>query len=183
MIDIPAEAIRFNMFYQGLSPISQAEGGVGVQKLVKHVPQVTDETPSFRNIHMKNIFVRGSGVAAVFQGLPEMKLQNVTLENAVLESDGGISIKDADDLMLRKVKLMNKENFAMTIENSSNIVIEGLTLNQINQPPLVKIAGSETDSIRFIDTSINLNDIAISKDVSGDAVQIEHKRKVATASK
>ena len=40
---------------------------------------VTEETPSFKNILMKNIRATGSKKAAFFMGLPEMSLRNVSL--------------------------------------------------------------------------------------------------------
>lgn len=172
MIDIPAEAIRFNMFYEGKSPIPD-DGSEEINDIRTAIVPVTEETPSFRNIYMNNISVRGSGTAAFFQGLPEMKLQNVSLENAVLESDNGLMIMDADGLIFKNVNLVNEAGIAMTIFNSSHVVVDGLTLNKKTQK--IWIAGSETDSIRFVGTAIHPENLKISKDVADNTVRILEK--------
>ena len=48
------------------------------------IPQVTEETPAFRNIHISNIVCRGSGRAMFFNGLPEMPISNVTVKDVVM---------------------------------------------------------------------------------------------------
>ena len=60
MINIPTEAIRFNMYYSGLSPIPEAEQEqVDVEALKAKLVPVTEETPQFQNINVKNIVCRG----------------------------------------------------------------------------------------------------------------------------
>lgn len=61
MINIPAEAIRFNMFYGGESPIlEEGQEKVEIDNGAK-IPEISEETPSFRNISMKNIRVKVLG--------------------------------------------------------------------------------------------------------------------------
>ena len=95
MINIPTEAISFNLFYGGNSPVLEADQKASTEARDEKLVPVTEETPSFKNIYMKNINVAGADKALVLQGLPEMNLQNVSLENATLKAKNGISAVDA----------------------------------------------------------------------------------------
>lgn len=173
MIEIPAEAIRFNLFYEGQSPIPVDGEKVSKQK-ENELVQVNDKTPSFRNIFMKNITVTRSGTAAFFQGLPEMKLQNITLENCIFETNKGITIIDAEGLTLRNVSLIQDEAVAMTIFNSSNVSMETFIVSQEINTPEIKIYGSETNAIKFINSSVSSDNIHTSDDVPGNSVIFEN---------
>jgi len=42
---------------------------------------VTEETPIFRNIDIRNIICHNAGFAMEFNGLPEMPIDRITLKN------------------------------------------------------------------------------------------------------
>ena len=153
MINIPTEAIRFNMFYGGKSPILEEGGGSSVETSEEMVP-VTEETPSFRNIHMKNITVTGSKTAAFFQGLPEISLKNVSLENAVLEAEKGITMIDSDEIKLKNVTILTEEGPALIIYNSKNVDVNGLAFKN-SQEPVVRVLGKKSDNIKLDKSSFN----------------------------
>lgn len=81
---------------------------------------VDEATPAFRDIHMKNIYCNGAGRAILFQGLPEMKLRNITLENAVIEADKGIECMDAEDIVMKNVRIVAPEP-VIRMENCERI--------------------------------------------------------------
>lgn len=148
MINIPTEAIRFNMFYQGNSPILEQDERAEDEKRDDRLMPVNEETPIFRNIHMKNITATGSKTAALFQGLPEMNLKNVSLENAVLETENGIVMIDADDIELKNVKVLISNGPTLTIYNSKNVDVSGLEYKD-SQEPVVKLLGELTQNVTF----------------------------------
>ena len=149
MIDIPTEAIRFNMFYQGNSPILEQDERAEDEKRDETVMPVTEETPIFRNIFMKNITATGSQTAALFQGLPEMNLRNVSLKNAVLEAKKGIVMIDADDIKLENVTvLVEEEGPALTIYNSKNVEVDGFSF-KTEEEQAVRILGPLTENVTF----------------------------------
>ena len=148
MINIPTEAIRFNMFYQGNSPILEQDERAEDEKRDDRLMPVNEETPIFRNIHMKNITATGSKTAALFQGLPEMNLKNVSLENAVLETENGIVMIDADDIELKNVKVFITNGPTLTIYNSKNVDVSGFEYKD-SQEPVVKLLGELTQNVTF----------------------------------
>lgn len=168
MINIPTEAIRFNLFYGGQSPILEDDQEAPVQDEVA-VP-VTEETPSFKKISMRNITVTGSATAGFFQGLPEMKLQNVTLRDAVLEAKNGISIIDADGIEFINVKLMNEKGSPLTIYNGTNITLDKVSLSAEDKP-LVKVLGKASDKISITNSGITPEQVLKGKEVSETAIQ------------
>ena len=151
MIDIPTEPIRFNMFYGGKAPVLD-DGSSSLPLVDKEAKahEVSEETPSFRNIHVKNIVANGFGNAALFMGLPEMKLENVTLENARLTAPKGFSIVDAHNIRLINVEVIQEEGPAFTLFNSSNIDLEQLRFNEKDGLEGLAISGAATRGIRLL---------------------------------
>ncbi|MEB2777781.1 glycoside hydrolase family 28 protein [Algoriphagus sp. D3-2-R+10] len=148
MIDIPAEAIRFNMFYSGNSPILEDDQSADDEARDEVLVPVNEETPSFQNISMKNIYVSGSGIAGFFMGLPEMKLKNVSLENSVLEAEKGITAIDASGLILRNVKVLGTKDASLTIYNSDGVSVSGFSFEENGKAP-VRVLGSKTSDLTF----------------------------------
>ncbi|MDN3670628.1 glycoside hydrolase family 28 protein [Echinicola jeungdonensis] len=148
MINIPTEAIRFNLFYGGNSPILEDDQDAEDEARDEEIVPVSEETPSFRNIFMKNITATGSGKAAFFMGLPEMNLKNVHLENALLEAEQGITIIDADGLSLTNVKVLSSKTSALTIYNSKDVEVKGFAFGENGKTP-VRVLGELTNNIAF----------------------------------
>ncbi len=89
MTDIPGDALTFDLFY-GIKP------GAAVQP-------VTEETPSFRNIFIKDVVCRSAGRAALFNGLPEMPMKNVVIEDSRFRADNGFTLNNIDGLTMKNV--------------------------------------------------------------------------------
>ncbi|RNL95253.1 glycoside hydrolase family 28 protein [Sinomicrobium pectinilyticum] len=146
MKDIPTETIRFNMFYGGNSPLLEEDQDAETEARDGNREPVTEETPVFRDIYMKNITAVNSETAAFFMGLPEMKLKNVHLENAYFETRNGITMIDTDNLSLKNVTVTNKEGVPLTIHNGKNIQLREVKVNAEHKTSL-KISGKENGTI------------------------------------
>jgi polygalacturonase len=103
MIGIPGDAINFNLFYGGKSPLDDTTASAET-----NFPAVTEETPQFRDIHIENVICRGARNAIVLQGLPEMLLRDFTLKNVSITSQQGISVTDAENITFENVRVENK---------------------------------------------------------------------------
>ncbi len=150
MIDIPTEPIRFNMFYGGFAPVLD-DGNSSTDLIDTEAPAVgvTEETPIFRNIKVKNIVANGFGNAALFMGLPEMKLENVSLENAVLRAPKGFTMIDVNGVELINVQVIQEEGPAMTIFNSNNVDLSGFVFNKETELPGVAVSGAASGNIHL----------------------------------
>lgn len=105
MSDIATYAITFNMYYGGKSVAEVlAEGGGNAE--VAPVP-VTEETPIFRHIDIRNINCYHAGFAMEFNGLPEMPIDGINLEN--------INISARHDATFQYSKNITKKNVNITL--------------------------------------------------------------------
>lgn len=149
MIDIPANAISFNLYYGGLSVsemLEQNKQGKGEEK----VPPVTEETPEFKDIHIKNITCRGALQAIYLQGLPEMNLKNVTLENLTMETTNGMLCMDADGVTVKNLHLKTTNFPAISLFNSKNVSMDDLYLADSNDgQTLISVNGEKSEEVNI----------------------------------
>jgi len=174
MIDIPTDAIRFNMFYGGNSPVLEEDQNAEDEARDETIVPVTEETPAFRNIFMKNITATGSGTAAFFMGLPEKSLENVKLENAILEAKNGITVIDTDGLELKNVKVLTENTTALTIYNSKNVNVKGFSFAENGNSP-VKVLGKLSNNINFDkkDFTVFEDQMISGKELPSNAIKIK----------
>ena len=119
MENIPGDAINFNLYYEGRSPLDKA--GAGTET---NFPAVTEETPSFRDIHLENIICRGAQNAIVLEGLPEMPLSDITLKNVSITSRFGVSVTDAQNITFENVRVDNQTGEALKTFRVKNSQLE-----------------------------------------------------------
>ena len=100
MTDITTYALTFNMYYGGKS-VSEVIAEGGSSAAVEKVP-VTEETPIFRNIDIRNVVCNHAGYAMEFNGLPEMPIEGIHLKNIKIESD--------NDVIFQHCKNITKDN-------------------------------------------------------------------------
>ena len=106
MTDIETYALTFNMYYGGKSVsevLADGDSSDGVP-----VEPVTEETPIFRNIDIRNVVCHNAGYAMEFNGLPEMPIDGINLEN--------IYISAHKDATFQYSKNITKKNVNITIE-------------------------------------------------------------------
>ena len=105
MTDIATYAVTFNMYYGGKSVAEVlADGGTNTD--VPSMP-VTEETPIFRNIDIRNVNCYHAGYAMEFNGLPEMPIDGINLEN--------INISARHDTTFQYSKNITKKNVNITL--------------------------------------------------------------------
>lgn len=124
MINIPNEALIFNLFYGGKGP---GEAGYDDNKGADIVPPVTEETPCFKDIYIKNVTCNGAGRAVYFNGLPEMRITNINMENMIVtNANKGIELSQADGVNINNVKISLKgEGKNLKMQNVANVAING----------------------------------------------------------
>jgi polygalacturonase len=151
MENILTDAIRFNMFYQGLAPSAN-------QKVMDisdvDIPPVTAETPQFRNIYINDVLCRGANRAVFLQGLPEMPIKNIEIKNVKISAKGGLIAVDAEGLNLSDVTIIPEQGPVLELFNSKKVQIENVKLtNTIST--FLKLVGNKTQSIELINYDMN----------------------------
>jgi polygalacturonase len=106
MVDIERDAILYDLYY-------------GIKGNQGNIPLAADETtPCFKNIFMDRIICKGADRAILFQGLPEMNLENITLSNSVIEARNGVYCSDANRIILKNVKILSLKLPVIQIYNA-----------------------------------------------------------------
>ena len=106
MTDIKTDAITFNMYYGGKSVAEMLADGDNPDNVTKK--PVDETTPIFRNIDIRNIVCNGAGRAMEFNGLPEMPIDGITLQN--------ITILAKKDAVFTNCQNIKKKNVVITVQ-------------------------------------------------------------------
>ncbi|MDB4582395.1 glycoside hydrolase family 28 protein [Draconibacterium sp.] len=147
MTEIPTNAISFNLYYGGKSVSEMLEAGEKQNEAI--IVPVTEETPQFKNISIKNIIVKGAKQAIFLQGLPEMNLENIELSDMILEAENGFSVVDANGVKIHNIKLETKSKTAFEFLNSKNVTLKEVESNS-ESPVSVTINGEKCENISLI---------------------------------
>lgn len=151
MNNIPTEAIRFNLYYFGKSTKEDPLTG---EMIVETMP-VTEETPAFKNMHFKNVFVDGAEQAIKIMGIPEMPVDNISFNNVQMKSNKGIQVNYATNILFEDVNLqLDEPNIGMSLSNSQLVNVKGFQVSGHNQKILV--GGLSTQNILFKSKGENL---------------------------
>lgn len=151
MQNIVTEPLRFNLYYDGEAPsINQKVEIVDKKKLREEIPEVSVETPQFRNIHLKNIFSSNSQTAMWVQGLPEMNIQNLTFENVRLTAKNGGMILDTDQISMNNVEIKTSKSPVLYLKDVKNLETKKVRFSldeNVEGDTGLRIEGVFTDSL------------------------------------
>lgn len=143
MQDIPTDALSFNMYYGGFAPTEDRSA----EEMSRNaeVFEVNDETPIFRKIYMKNIYCNGAKDAVVLQGLPEMSIKEIELNNIVMKAERGVSMYDAENINIIDAVITSPDPVIFA-RQSRNILLRNLHYMPKNKIVL-KLEGEKTSEI------------------------------------
>lgn len=125
MTDIPTEPLLFDLFYSGKSAMEDLQEGRSENA---DFPAVTEETPSFRNISIRNVTCKGARRAMFFNGLPEMRIKNIYVENVTISSKFGAELLQTDSVILKNVQIFPEQGPKITFGYSDNVTLDGQVL-------------------------------------------------------
>jgi polygalacturonase len=153
MIDIPGEAILFDMYYAAVDPVPLAGEKREAIKTVT-VP-VTEATPQFKNFYIKDVVANGAEKAIFFRGLPEMNIKDIHLENVTIKAKKGIEIIEAAGIFLKNINVITEDTSPVVmIQNGSNINISNLKYPD-NSKVLFDVSGEKTKGVKISGTDVS----------------------------
>ncbi len=124
MFDIATESFLFDLYYGGKSAVEALEDG-DQTPVESVVPAVDETTPVFKNIYVKNLVSRNARRAMFFNGLPEMKIENINVENVTISATKGAELVESQDITFKNVKIVPQEGPALILKNVENVAISG----------------------------------------------------------
>ena len=136
MTDIPTDPLLFDLYYGGKGTTD--DDYTEMQDTEEVIPQVTIETPAFKNIFIKNIVSTNSNRAMFFNGLPEMRVKNVVIENSTFTSVIGAVINQTSGVTMKNIKIEHKKGDILQIKNVDNGLFENITNFKGEKLPILK---------------------------------------------
>lgn len=114
MCNIPNEALLFDLFYGGKGAGEETEEELAA-RMNADAPAVSEETPQFRNIYISDCTAFNVKRCMYFNGLPEMKIQNVNLKNIQMQGNEGALIRQTDGLHIENVHIKSVDGNAFLL--------------------------------------------------------------------
>lgn len=96
MINIEGPAIIFDLYYDTDTNSEQ-------------IPEVSIETPQFRNVSFDQIICRGADIGIFLRGLPEMPLKNLEFNRVMMTANNGVSITNSENHQFNQVTITDVE--------------------------------------------------------------------------
>jgi polygalacturonase len=146
MIDIVTDSFLFDLYYGGKSASEVLEDGDEANTNTDDIKPVDETTPVFRNIYVKNIVSRNARRAMYFNGLPEMNISNIHVENSSISSEFGAELSESDGIILKNIHIEPKQGAALILNNTKNVKVEAFTYPESIQKPF-EIRGKASKNI------------------------------------
>lgn len=146
MFNIVTDSFLFDLFYGGKSASEALEDGdmlVGEETLYP----VTEETPVFRNIFVKNLVSRNARRAMFFNGLPEMKVSNIQIENVHVTSTYGAELSNSKDIVFKNVYVQPAVGSELILKGVENFRSDNFTFPLSLKNPIQLKGNSNKDII------------------------------------
>lgn len=134
MFDIATDSFLFDLYYGGKSASESMDDG-DVTPVDKVVPAVDEKTPAFRNIYVKNIVSRHANRAMYFNGLPEMNITNINVENGFFTCKNGAELRESDGIKFKNITVIPDQGPALKLYN-----VKDFDLKEFNYPKDIKEA-------------------------------------------
>ena len=150
MKDIPTDAIGFNMYYSGGSPIPEANGP-GEPRSRAAVP-VDETTPRVRDIYLKNIICHGARRAVQIEGLPEMPINGIELDTVQISARTGVVCVDAERIKFTNLNITAASGPVIAVKDSRNVTIEKSTAGTANV--FLRVEGEKSHNINIRATDL-----------------------------
>jgi polygalacturonase len=156
MTDIATDAIGFDMYYSGQGP------GEGGESASAEIVPVTEKTPQFRDIWIEDVICHGARRAVALQGLPEMPIRGIHLDNVSFTAENGMACTDAQDITLDNVEILNSRGPVLSLLNSRDVSVGHLTY-AVGDGAVIKAEGTNnTATIKHTDLKTGRPDFDLS---------------------
>ncbi|MFA5044672.1 MAG: glycoside hydrolase family 28 protein [Paludibacter sp.] len=143
MFNIATDSFLFDLYYGGKSASEALVDGDNTPAENKSIP-VTDETPSFRNIYVKNIVSRNARRAMFFNGLPEMNISNINIKNAFITCQFGAVLSESDGINFKNVHIIPQTGAAITLTDVKNFNLKDFEYPE-SITEVVKVEGNSSN--------------------------------------
>lgn len=162
MNNIATEPLLFDLFYGGKSALEALADGDEAEITDLALKPVDETTPQFRDIYIRNVQCNGARRAMLFNGLPEMNVENVSLENVSVWAELGAQINESTDVRFTNVKVYPEQGPALMMNNVKGVKIEGFTCPE-GMKEAMSVTGSRNRDVEVQSPQITAQNSSLSK--------------------
>lgn len=162
MNNILQEALLFDLFYGGKSASEALAEGDDAEPTDMALKPVDETTPAFRDIHIKDVYCRNARRAMYFNGLPEMNVERVVVEDSKIHAQIGAQINESTDIVLRNVEVFPESGPALMLNNVKNLGTENFVCPEGLETALTA-TGSRNRDITIRSAQISAQNALLSK--------------------
>ena len=137
MFDIVHEPISFSLYY--------------FTDKSEDIPTVDETTPIFKNIHISDVVARNANKAMLLNGLPELNISNITIENTIITASLGAEISETQKIELKNVEIYPKNGPALILNNVKDMNVSGFKYPE-KMEKVITIGGDRTENINLPDS-------------------------------
>jgi polygalacturonase len=110
---------------------------------------VSEKTPRFRNIGISNITVDGAKRLIDIDGLPEMPIEGLHIEDIMGSGTTGLTANYTDDLELHNIQLDPTTGPSFTIQHAANLQLDNAgRRHPLAESPVIRLESSPSAIIR-----------------------------------
>ena len=157
MKDIPTDAVGFNMYYSGGSPIPEPNGPA--ESRGPSAIAVNEGTPRVQDIFLKNIICSGAQRAVQIEGLPEMPIRGIELDNVQISARTGVVCADAERIKLTNMHITPTNGPVISLRDSREVTIDKASPGTASV--FLRVEGEKSLNIRIKATDLSRTAMAI----------------------
>ncbi len=161
MNNILTDGLLFDLFYGGKSASEALADGDEGEVTDMPFKEVDETTPAFRNIDIKDVRCYGARRAMLFNGLPEMNVENVKVENAQFYTTTGAQINESTNVELKNVTIVPQQGPALAINNAKQVEVADFVCPE-GMTTAVTVTGSRNKEIEIASPQINASNVQCS---------------------
>ena len=161
MNNIVTDGLLFDLFYGGKSASEALADGDEGEVTDMPFKEVDETTPAFRNIHISNVRCNDARRAMLFNGLPEMNVEHVTVTDAWFCTTTGAQINESTDVALKNVTIIPQQGPALAINNAKEVSIEEFVCPE-GMEAAVTVTGSRNNEIKIASKQVNASNVQCS---------------------
>jgi DNA sulfur modification protein DndE len=166
MKDIPTDAIGFNMYYSGGSPIPEPNGPS--ESRSRSAIAINEGTPRVQNIFLKNIVCSGAQRAVQIEGLPEMPIRGIELDNVQISARTGVVCVDAEAIKLANLQITSSSGPVISIRDSRDVAIDKARTG--TEKVFLRVEGEKSQNILIKATDLSLAPVEFANGAKESAV-------------
>lgn len=110
------------------------------------VAPVSNRTPVFRNIAISNVTINRARIAIDIEGLPEMPIEGLRLNNVTASAKSGMSARNTKGMELHNVEVNAASGPALSLENCTDVSMRGPSPNATRREITNRSKNAEDDA-------------------------------------